>query len=202
MSPFEMQFISVYVAALRRHYHELRTAIEVMNPRELAVDDFYTAAKIAAELRDLHENFEAQLLVLRRKHKFNLRSARPSPTEDELVDLFGLSFFKLMPPGAAITDGNATGWFSGKPQEWETSVKAYTAANKNEQSPANEFPAYFKFLAKLFLFDTPFVKKQPNSNKKLWPLAEDFNGYDDDMWDNSFDNPLDWLFGDTDDEEI
>ncbi|NDC55253.1 MAG: hypothetical protein EBZ69_00195 [Alphaproteobacteria bacterium] len=211
MSPAEVQFIRVYVNALRKHYDTIRTAIDVMNPDELNVEDFNTATRLAIKMRDLHADFDAAVRKLHRKHKTPIRQSKPVPTEDDLADLFGLSFFKLITK-ASVTDTPAQfvipheGWFSGKPNEWKNSLKAYKEAPKPTQSDlaANILSQYLSIFSKFFHINATFNKKPPfGGSKKIWPTEQDF--FDDQLDDDDDEidapeNPFDWLFGDDDEE--
>lgn len=209
MSPVEVQFIRVYVNALRKHYDTIRTAIDVMNPKELGVEDFNTATRVAVKMRDLHADFDDAIRKLHRKHKTPTRPIKPVPTEDDLADLFGLSFFKLVTK-ASITDKPEQfvipheGWFSGKPNEWKNSLKAYKEVPKPTQADlaANILSQYLSIFSKFFHINDTFNKKPPfGGGKKVWPTEQDFfDEYQDDETDAP-DNPFDWLFGDYDDEE-
>jgi len=199
MSPVEMQFIRVYVAALRRHYDELRTVVDIMNPDNLDVKDFYDATKVATALHELHEDFEARLIGVQRKHNLRHRVTKPTPTDDDIADLFGLSFFKLVataeddsPTVAAI---NKNGWFSGKPDEWKNALKSYKNAPKNEEPNLPDLLSQcFSAFAKIFQMYNTFPDNQPPAfGKKIWPLKNDkLDEYDEP------DNPFDWLYEDDD----
>ena len=210
MSPVEVQFIRVYVHALRKHYDTIRTAIDVMNPKDLGVEDFDTATRIAVEMRELHADFENAIRKLHKKHKTPTRPVKPVPTDDDLADLFGLSFFKLVTK-ATITDTPTPfvipheGWFSGKPNEWKNSLKSYKDAPKPAQSdlPANILSQYLNIFSKFFHLNDAANKKPPfGGHKKIWPTEQDFfDEYPDDDETDSPENPFDWLFGDNDDDE-
>ena len=210
MSPVEVQFIRVYVNALRKHYDVIRTAIDVMNPKELGVEDFNVATRVAVKMNDLHADFDIAIRKLHRKHKTPTRPIKTIPTEDDLADLFGLSFFKLIMK-ASVTDTPEQvvipheGWFSGKPNEWKNSLKAYKDVPQPAQHdlPINILSQYLSIFSKLFHVNDALNKKPPfGGSKKIWPTEQDF--FDEQLADDEIDapeNPFDWLFGDYDDEE-
>lgn len=204
MSPDELRFIRVYVAALRRHYYELRTAIDLMNPDGLNIKDFYQAAQVADSLDDMHDEFETQIEAIRKKHNTPERAIKPHPTDDDIADLFSLSFFKLI---TTTKDGNVlasqphnpVGWFSGKPEEWQKTLKSY---KKIPQHHAPNLPELlsecFNAFAKFFQLYDSFPKNMPPGlNKKVWPLAQD-DMHEDYDYDEP-ENPFGWLFEDEDD---
>jgi hypothetical protein len=210
MSPVEVQFIRVYVNSLRKHYDTIRTAIDVMNPKELGVEDFNKATRVAVKMHDLHADFDSAVRKLHRKHKTPTRPVKTIPTEEDLVDLFSLSFFKLITK-ASIADAPEQlvipheGWFSGKPNEWKNSLKAYKEVPKPAQSnlAANMLSQYLNIFSKLFHVNDKFNKNPPlGGNKKIWPTEQDFfDEYQDDDEIDAPENPFDWLFGDPDDDE-
>lgn len=207
MSPIEVQFIRVYVAALRHRYDELRVAIDIMNPQDLGVKDFYTATKVAHHMHKLQADFDAELRELHKKHKTPTRQIKQPPTEDDIVDLFSLSFFKLVTKAKTAADATTfaiphEGWFSGKPQEWKSSLKTYSDVPTAESALPNILSQYLNFFHKLFNTNKTFDKQSPHSNKKVWPLEQDFfDEYEDNDESDAPDNPFDWLFGDPDDDD-
>jgi hypothetical protein len=177
MSPTEVQFIRVYVAAMKRHYFALQTAIDLMQPDNLALTDFYAATRVALETERWHDDFDRKLAVWRKKHKPTLVAVAESPTEDELAELFTLSFFKLLSasetkPQEQLKD--ASGWFSGHPEEWQNSLTVYS--NIPNDSVAAELSAVltqcFNAFAKLFGQSQLFFKG-PFSGSHTWPPTED-----------------------------
>ena len=204
MSPDELRFIRVYVAALRRHYYDLRTAIDLMNPDGLNIKDFYQAAQVADRLNDMHDDFETRLEDTQKKHHAHRRTTKPHPTEDDIADLFSLSFFKLVTTTKdgsvlAATPHNPIGWFSGKPEEWQKTLKSY---KKIPSQHAANFPELlsdcFNAFAKFFhLYDSFPKGMPPGTNKKVWPLAQD-DMHEEYDYDDP-DNPFGWLFEDEDD---
>lgn len=184
-STVEMQFIKVYVVAMRRYYSALQAVIDMMNPDTLGVKDFYEATKIALEAENLHENFERQLSVWRKKHKVKMAAIAPYPNDDDLADLFSLSFFKLLraPDAEEKQPVNASGWFSGNPDEWKMSVKAYKNAKDTDvvDELNNILSKCFNAFSKLFGQNTFFLPPQPHG-KKMWPPPANQDDYDITDW--------------------
>lgn len=217
MSPIEVQFIRVYVNALRKHYDTIRTAIDIMNPKELGVSEFATASRFADKMRDLHSDFDAAIRKIHKKHKTPIKPLKPSPTEDELADLFGLSFFKVVTK--ANFSGDAAqfvipheGWFSGKPNEWKSSIKAYKETPKPTTSnlAENILSQYLELFSKFFNVNNALNKNNLfGGKKKVWPMEQDFfdehDGYIDDDDDadeiDTAENPFGWLFDNQDDDD-
>jgi len=208
MSPAEVMFIRVYVYALRRHYAALRTVVDVMNPDGLGVKDFHTATRLATNLAEMHGDFEASLLSLRKKHKFKSRQTVTGPTQDELADLFELSFFKLVTAQKAEKNNKTIveshdGWFSGKPEEWKNTIKTCKNLPPAEEDLIPDLLSEcFNAMAKFFHLHSKFHKKfPPNSTKKIWPdITDELDDGDDDEV-ASPENPFDWLFDNDDDED-
>jgi hypothetical protein len=210
MSPVEMQFIRVYVSALKRHYPVIRSVVDLMNPDGLGIQDFYKATTTAVALADMHDDFEQGLQSAKTNNKMRIRKVTESPTEDELADLFGLSFFKLITTAPADDNKKFSpqklheGWFSGKPDEWKNTLKAYKDAPTGKDNALTElltecFNAFAKLFHKHDMFPHGF---KPGFGKKLWPAESDFlDDQGDDAADDFDGDPFDWLFGDPDDDD-
>ena len=189
MSSTEIQFIKLYVAAMRRNYFVLQAVIDLMRPDNLNVASFYTATTIAVQLEQMADDFERRLFVWRKKHRPRLVNIAPAPSDDDVADLFSLSFFKLLQAesGAEKPAVDASGWFSGNPDDWQNSVASYT--NVQNKKVAAELSAAlskcFSAFAKFFGQSTFFTA--PNKPTNKWPV-EDTDGvffdFDDDGDDN------------------
>lgn len=208
MSPVEMQFIRVYVAAMRRHYADLRTVVDLMDPAGLGVKSFYDATTAALQLNEMQDEFDKAIAGIQKKHQVKTGKSKPFPTEDDIADLFGLSFFKLIttqktPATATQQTWLQNGWFSGKPEEWQKTLKSYKSATKDSSPALPELlTECFNAFAKFFHLYNTFPKNlPPNYGKKIWPkAAEDmYADYDDDDDTDDPDNPFEWLF-DNDEE--
>lgn len=210
MSPAEAQFIRVYVAALRRHYINLRTVVDIMDPDGLGIKNFYDATNAALQLNALQDDFDAAIDAIQRKRQMKTGRVKPFPTEDDIADLFGLSFFKLITtqktePNALTKVVTQNGWFSGKPEEWQNTLKAYKNMPKGAVSDLPELLSQcFNAFAKFFHLYNTFPKGlPPNHGKKIWPataddLYEEYDDYEEADVDEP-DNPFGWLFDDEDD---
>jgi hypothetical protein len=202
MSASEVAFIRVYVGALRRHYSALRTVVDIMNPDSLEVKDFYTATRVAVGMEELQADFETALHGLRKKHKLKHRRENTQPTTDDLVDLFELSFFKLVTAQKSVQNSKMIvnshdGWFSGKPEEWANTLKTCKNLPPSEENLIPDLLSNcFNALAKFFNAHSKFNKN--GLTKKIWPPAFDAPDIDDGV-DNP-ENPFDWLFDNDDDD--
>jgi hypothetical protein len=208
MSPAEAQFIRVYVSALRRHYADLRSVVDIMDPDGLGVKDFYDATNTALYLNRLQDDFDTAVESIQKKHQLKTVRSKPFPTEDDIADLFSLSFFKLITtqksaPDALTKTVTQNGWFSGKPEEWQNTLKAYNNISKDKMADLPDLLSqFFNAFAKFFYLSNKFsTNLPPHYGKKIWPLAADnmYEDYDDDEDDaDEPDNPFGWL---PDDEE-
>jgi hypothetical protein len=210
MTPVEVQFIRVYVTALKRHYPVIRSVVDLMNPDGLGIQDFYNATTAAVAVDEMHADFEQGLQAVQKTNKMRARKVAASPTDDELADLFGLSFFKLITTVPAtdskkkVLPTTYEGWFSGKPDEWKNTLKAYKDVPANKENALNDllttcFNAFAKLFNKNNLFPHGF---KPGFGKKMWPAESNFfDDQSDDAAEDFDGDPFDWLFGDPDDEE-
>lgn len=196
MTPVEINFIKVYVTALKRHYAEISTVVDIMNPDNLGIKQFYEAACAAQQLTKMHDEFERKMAVVRRKHKIKMIAAAPYPSDEDLADLFSLSFFKLVtgPKDAASKNAKTKqhGWFSGQPEEWQKSVKSYKGVpDAVGDELANLLSQCFNAFAK-FLYKSDGKSLDFKYGKKVWPEPpppDDSAGF------------LDWFFENEEDDE-
>lgn len=198
MSPVAAQFIRTYVTAMRQHYDTLKSVVEIMNPDNLGIRDFYSATQTAVALHEMQQDFDDDLRALQKKHKMRARTGSTSPTMDELADIFSLSFFKLITVKDSAKKQDAdtpwhTGWFSGKPNEWKNTLATYQTTPKDAAPPlADLMSECLNAFMKLFKTQQDYLP--PLHGKKIWPQ----NKYDldDDMDDDDDSSPFDWLFDD------
>lgn len=196
MSPVAVQFIQTYVTAMRQHYDTLKGVVEIMNPGNLGLSDFYSATQTAVALNEMQQDFDNDLRALQKKHKMRVQTGSTSPTMDELADIFTLSFFKLITVKDASKKQDAdtpshTGWFSGKPNEWKNTLAMYKTAPKNSVPPMPDLMSgCLNAFMKLFKTQQDYLP--PPYGKKIWPQ----NKYDldDDTGDDDEIGPFDWLF--------
>jgi hypothetical protein len=146
VSKTELEFIRVYVVAMRREYFLLQNVLALMHPDNLDVHCVVTATRIARELQAMHAEFDSTLHALESLHAFRKRNYSDGPTIDQLADLFTLSFFKVVTdtPTGKYDDG----WFSGEPGAWKKMLLSLTPAN-SKHAPKNML-AYLKEAMKLF----------------------------------------------------
>lgn len=208
MSPEEVQFIRLYVAALRREYYLLKSVIDIMHPDSLGVKNFAEATRVAIGLAELQQDFDAKIRQLQRRKKMRERPAHPGPTLDQLADIFSLSFFKLIttvdtPKTGKLIDSN--GWFSGKPTEWKKTLQNYKHVPKNKQQALPDLLTdFFAAALKFFPFDNKtWLSNQSHITKKVWPPdSKNWHDTDYEIDDDAPDEggPFDWLFDDNDDD--
>jgi hypothetical protein len=179
MSPAERAFIKTYVAALRRDYSLLYTVFALMDPGQLAVQDVATATRVAVELQHMHAEFESCLHNIASCQKFFRRGPSFTPTFEELADLFTLSFFKILTSVKKKHEAEKkidVGWFSGKPEEWQTILKQIDKFHPVNESIQNDIPSsilgmFAKFFPQFknvkYSFDTDGLKDATLPN--TWP---------------------------------
>jgi hypothetical protein len=204
VSKTELEFIRVYVTAMRREYALLQNVLALMHPENFDVHCVVTATRIARELQVMHAEFDSSLHALSARHKFRCRSGPDGPTVDQLADLFTLSFFKVVTdtPVGKYDDG----WFSGEPGAWKKMLMSLKPTN-SKHGPKN-MVAYLKEAMKLFgqksdgfilWDDTPAnTWNLPKNAFKYKNKLEDFvDNYDDDdvdpddFFQDLFDNDTD-----------
>lgn len=199
MSPVEIQFIRLYVTSLRREYYLVRSVMDLMGPHGLNVKDFAAATNMAVTLQTMHDDFETALNCVAKKDNIRKINFPTGPTADELVDLFSLSFFKLVTvKDSAKTAGGEekidNGWFSGKPTEWKNSLQLYTSAPKNAGTYFPDLLSnFFNTLFKFFHFDAQHKKWNDDSfgtTKKLWPNNSLENFIEDQYFDDDDDTGM------------
>lgn len=207
MSPDEVQFIRLYIQTMRREYHLLRSVMDLMHPTNLGVKSFSEATRLALGLAEMQQDFDASLRRLQRKKSFRTMYLPPSPSLDELADLFSLSFFKLITTNENSLGGkivNNNGWFSGKPTEWKKTLHSYKDVPKNKiTSLPDLLTDFFTAALKFFPFDNKtWLSEQSSMTKKVWPPdTKDWYTDEEDDDEDAGPNPFDWLFGYYDDED-
>lgn len=206
MSPSEVQFIRLYITTLRREYALLKTVLDLMHPDNLGVKSFTDATKLALGLAEMQQDFDSKIRRIQRKNSMRTMYLPPSPSLDELANLFSLSFFKLvttadLPAGVKYSN---KGWFSGKPTEWKKTLWQYKDVPKDKTNKLPDLLTdFFTAALKFFPFDNKkWLSDKSNVTKKVWPPdTKNWGVYDDDIDDDSLDfDPFDWLFGDDDED--
>jgi hypothetical protein len=215
MSPVEIQFIRLYVAAMRRDYYLLRSTMSLMHPSTLGVKDFASAANMAVELDDMHQQFEQKIEAIQKKDNIRKINVSNGPSVDELADLFSLSFFKLVTTEendtGALIGKTDSGWYSGKPTEWKKTFSLYKNTPNNAINALPDLLSNFlNTLMKFFPFETNYKKWHEGpfgAAKKLWPPEtneiEDYQQYfeDDEDYEEDDDNPFENFFNHDPDSE-
>ena len=144
----EVEFIRVYVRAMRREYSLLRSVLVLMHPEQLDMRCVVAATKAAKELQDLHAEFEQTIAAISTKHGMPCKKISEMPSADELSELFTLSFFKVVSP--TPYGKKDAGWFSGEPGTLSALFKSLAKLEK-EKLP-NALATYFAAAFKLFSY--------------------------------------------------
>lgn len=201
LSVTEFKFIKTYVAAMRREYDVLTSVMHLMHPDHLAVQCVIQAAKLARKLCALQAEFDERLRGLAIASTFKTKPDKPSPTNDQLADLFTLSFFKIVlntPKGKSDN-----GMFSGEPDSWKQVFQNLQNANKH-QKLSGMLDFYKNALTNLFPNLPPFFspgssdfKLPPNSFGPHFYFEYDKYADEDDDEDEWSDNDdYDWFDND------
>ena len=162
MSPLEQDFIRVYVAAMRRNYDLIKSVLHLMDPAQAGITSVVDAALAAQQLREMQAEFDSTLHALQGTHNFRTRMFPPTPTFDDIADLFSLSFFKIVKTSMPGQPKKDAGWFSGEPAAWGETIKSVLAI-KHSAIP-KVLSAYIDVLKKLLLNDTmPDIEKDHTS---------------------------------------
>lgn len=207
MSPAEIQFIRLYVLALRRDYYLVRSVMDLMHPNNLGVRGFAEATSMALALEEMHGDFDKKITKLQKKHDFRRVKTLPGPSVGELADLFSLSFFKLVNVEEDAKSGKSVktdeGWFSGKPTEWKKTLSEYKQVLKNASPSLPDLLSnFFNAALKFFPFDLNHKKWQdgfPGHTKKMWPPGNKYEDEDAQYFDDDDDDtPFDMFFNDDD----
>lgn len=194
MSQTELQFVRLYVDALRRDFDRLTTVFAVSHPDDLAIKDIVCATKVASGLHELHQNFERRLSELPASKNARKRSAATGPSLEMLAKFFALSFFKLL---KLQKENNVTknvtdcSWYSGQPDHWQNSIdvlqKLLAEQPAAKPTPHGTLTTLFAALQQFFggVNFTAYVVDTDTKNTphKIWPVAEaatDWEDYDDD----------------------
>jgi hypothetical protein len=202
LSVAEFKFIKTYVAAMKRDYDVLASVLHLMDPEKVGVRCVVQATELAYRLQDLQFDFDAHLRDIAGRHKFRHMPAKPSPTTDEVADLFTLSFFKVV---AKTSKGKTDdGLFSGEPDSWQQVFKSLQDANKHHKLK-DMMSFYTKALFNLFPKLPPVFPKDDPLSFELPPGSfETHSSYeydeDDDDWPEGNAGPNDWFYDGTDDD--
>lgn len=190
LSISEVAFIKTYVSAMKRDYDVLSSVLHLTDPEKMGVQCIVQAADLAYDLQELHFDFEAGLRDVAGRHKFRHMPAKPSPTTDEVADLFTLSFFKVV---AKTSNGNKDdGLFSGEPNSWQQVFESLQDASKHHKLK-DMLSFYTKALFDLFPKLPPYLENNkqlyfdlpPNSFNKHSPYEYD-DVDDDNDWPDWF----------------
>lgn len=209
MSPVEVQFVRLYIVTLRREYDLVRSVLDVMSPDGLSVKNFVAAVNISRGLHEMQRDFDSAISRIQKQKKIRKIDVPLGPTLEELVNLFSLSFFKLITvedatPETKEKTQHINGWFSGKPEEWKKTLLSLKSVPKNKGTNLPDLLSnFFQTALKFF----PFHEKKWDLDddfgvKKIWPAQNETNyyeDYEDDDEDAGDNYPFDWLFDDYND---
>lgn len=173
VSPTAYLFMRVYISALRRDYEHLYAVLDLMDPDNLGVHDAVKATEMAIQMQQAHDDFEHALGELPSAAKFSRRLPLKGPSFETLSQLFSMSFFSVLYADKEKTDVKEktdAGVFSGKPDEWHATLKAW----QNNPLPFDGmFSACFAALSKLFPkfggFSWPYVGEAKDAPVNFWP---------------------------------
>lgn len=210
MSEIELEFVRVYVHALRRDCDQLTTVFAVSHPDSLAVQDIVRATKVARGMHELQQNFERGLAELPFVKNKPRRSSPTDPFWIALAKFFSLSFFKLLKlqkENDVTKNTSDYGWYSGQPEDWQASIAVLKTLLDEQPSAAvvlNAKPVQNSSLTKLFATLQQFFSgvnftahvansDSPNAPQKVWPVAEAATDWDD--YDEEDDEDVDDMFG-------
>jgi hypothetical protein len=154
----EIEFIRVYVRAMKREYHLLHSVLALMHPEQLGMRCIVAATKAAKELQEMQAEFDQSVALLSTQHQMRVRKTADVPTADDLADMFTMSFFKVISPTPYGKKDD--GWFSGEPGTLESLFKSLKKLEKDKLP--NALATYFAAAFKLFA-----------ANNKKYPLADD-----------------------------
>jgi len=203
LSVAEFKFIKTYVAAMKRDYDVLASVLHLMDPEKMGVRCVVKATELAYSLQDLHFDFDAHLRDVASRQKFRHLPAKPSPTTDEVADLFTLSFFKVV---AKTSKGKTDdGLFSGEPDSWQQVFKSLQEASNHHQLK-NMMSFYTKALFNLFPKLPPVFPKDDPLSFELPPgsfethSSYEYDDDEDDDWPEGDAGPNDWFYEGTDDD--
>ena len=184
LSVVEIAFIKTYVAAMKRDYDVLSSVLHLMDPEKMGVRCIVQATDLAYALQELHFDFDAALRDVVSRRKFRHMPAKPSPTTDEVADLFTLSFFKVVEKTSKGSKDD--GLFSGEPDSWQQVFKSLQDASKH-----HKLKDMMSFYTKAIL--DLFPKLPPN-------LLNDHQVYFD-LPSNSFEKHSSYEYDDADDDD-
>jgi hypothetical protein len=198
LSPTAYLFMRTYITALRRDYDSLQAVLDLMDPENLGVCDALRASKMAIELKHSHAEFEKTLHATRSADKFFRRTITAGPAFADLAELFSMSFFNVLYSNKSIkaskpADKIDAGVFSGKPEEWHSTLKAL----QNNPLPSDDmFSACFSALSKLFPKFGGFIWHNADVTKdatlNFWPPKPP---------DSLEEDPFKWFSNDEDEED-
>lgn len=191
MSADEFKFIRAYCGAVRREYSEIETALALSARGELSIVCPFSAAKLAKELRKMQDEFCEKLAEIGAQFANVDKAALlapPVPSFDEIGRIFAMSFFKVVDSETkavvmlTVTDSSHDGWSSGRPSDWQYTLKSLYDIQK--QQNASGFPGGIVF-SKLFKLFTSL--KAPQSLPDPYE-EEDYEDEDDedDYYDQFF----------------
>lgn len=188
MSSDEFKFIRAYCGAVRRDYNDIESALALASRGELAIVCPFQAVKLAKELRKMQHEFEDRLATIgaqftgKPKETLLLPAV---PSFDEIGRIFAMSFFKVVDSETksvimlTVNDLSHDGWSSGRPSDWQYTLKSLYDIQKQKNSTGSIGGMIFSKLFKLFI-----ALKSPQNLPD--PYEEEY--YDDEEDDDDYYN--------------
>jgi len=150
MSLDELVFIRAYCKAIRRNYDCIDTALTLLAAFDGLLCPF-RLTPMARELIGMREQFDAAIAVIGRRilpenKKKRLNFTGKSPAPSDIGAVFSLSFFKLInaatkAPISTITgEQSHDGWSSGRPQDWNNTLKLIADMQLPQHNQKDIFP--------------------------------------------------------------
>ena len=122
MPPQVVTFIKQYMNAAKRDFDVFGCMAQLMARGGLEVTCAVRATRLALELQEEQVIFDETLAELAEKNKSRVRgSLQPAAmSEEALVQLVSISFFRVIDVSAASPAESDKSWFSGHPADWQS----------------------------------------------------------------------------------
>ncbi len=190
MSPDEFKFIRLYCSSIRRDYHAMSTAIALTDPAELGLTCPFTIAKLAFGLEGMYREYAHKFASLGSPEKAGSYLPTLLPSLDDVGHLFSISFFKIVDSAtklAIVTAANKTGhdgWSSGRPADWQHSLKSLYDIQKQQPSGGSSLGVAFQKLFSVFMsYSFSTLPESPDPDDDYYDDEYDYDadddGYDD-----------------------
>lgn len=190
MSGDEYRFIREYCTAVRREYNEISTAISLADPEDLGLICPFKIAKIAIGFQGMYREYAHKFADIgaRNLPGKSTKDCTPTfvPTLDQIGYIFSVSFFKIIDSAtklSIVTASNKSphdGWSSGRPTDWQYSLKSLYDIQVQKKSSDFNLGVAFSKLFSIFISQKFSVSSSvPEDDYDDYDDDED-DGYDDD----------------------